>query len=213
MRGRLITLEGVEGVGKSTVVPVVKDFLLDRGVEVLHTREPGGTELGEQLRDVLLNTDQEIVPKAELLLMFAARAQHVEKVVAPALESGTWVLCDRFTDASFAYQGAGRKLGTDSVAVIEKWLLGSMNADLTLLLDASRETSLDRTKRRRELDRIETEGDEFFERVRQAYLERAKIYPQRIKVIDANPDIETVSASLRIQLEASCGDWLSAHVS
>ena len=213
MRGRLITLEGVEGVGKSTVVPVVKDFLLDRGVEVLHTREPGGTELGEQLRDVLLNTDQEIVPKAELLLMFAARAQHVEKVVAPALESGTWVLCDRFTDASFAYQGAGRKLGTGSVAVIEKWLLGSMNADLTLLLDASRETSLDRTKRRRELDRIETEGDEFFERVRQAYLERAKMYPQRIKVIDANPDIETVSASLRTQLEASCGDWLSAHVS
>jgi len=213
MRGRLITLEGVEGVGKSTVVPVVKDFLLDRGVEVLHTREPGGTELGEQLRDVLLNTDQEIVPKAELLLMFAARAQHVEKVVAPALESGTWVLCDRFTDASFAYQGAGRKLGTGSVAVIEKWLLGPMNADLTLLLDASRETSLDRTKRRRELDRIETEGDEFFERVRQAYLERAKMYPQRIKVIDANPDIETVSASLRTQLEASCGDWLSAHVS
>lgn len=213
MRGRLITLEGVEGVGKSTVVPVVKDFLLDRGVEVLHTREPGGTELGEQLRDVLLNTDQEIVPKAELLLMFAARAQHVEKVVAPALESGTWVLCDRFTDASFAYQGAGRKLGAGSVAVIEKWLLGPMNADLTLLLDASRETSLDRTKRRRELDRIETEGDEFFERVRQAYLERAKMYPQRIKVIDANPDIETVSASLRTQLEASCGDWLSAHVS
>ena len=145
--------------------------------------------------------------------MFAARAQHVEKVVAPALESGTWVLCDRFTDASFAYQGAGRKLGTGSVAVIEKWLLGPMNADLTLLLDASRETSLDRTKRRRELDRIETEGDEFFERVRQAYLERAKMYPQRIKVIDANPDIETVSASLRTQLEASCGDWLSAHVS
>lgn len=213
MRGRLITLEGVEGVGKSTVVPVVKDYLVSRGVQVLHTREPGGTELGEQLRDVLLNTHQEIVPRAELLLMFAARAQHVEKVVVPALEGGTWVLCDRFTDSSFAYQGAGRELGTDSVAAIEKWLLGAMNADLTLLLDVSRETSLDRTKRRRELDRIETEGDEFFERVRQAYLERARMFPQRIKVIDANPDIETVSASLRTQLEASCDDWLSAHVS
>jgi len=211
MRGRLITLEGVEGVGKSTVVPVVKDFLVSRGVEVLHTREPGGTELGEQLRDVLLNTDQEILPKAELLLMFAARAQHVEKVVIPALEKGTWVLCDRFTDASFAYQGGGRELGSDSVAVIEKWVLGSLNADLTLLLDASRETSLERTKRRRELDRIETEGDEFFERVRQAYLERAKMYPQRIKVVDANPDINTVSAAIFKQLEASCSDWLSAY--
>jgi len=211
MRGRLITLEGVEGVGKSTVVPVVKDFLVSRGVEVLHTREPGGTELGEQLRDVLLNTDQEILPKAELLLMFAARAQHVEKVVTPALEKGTWVLCDRFTDASFAYQGGGRELGSDSVAVIEKWVLGSLNADLTLLLDASRETSLERTKRRRELDRIETEGDEFFERVRQAYLERAKMYPQRIKIVDANPDIGTVSAAIFKQLEASCCDWLSAY--
>jgi len=211
MRGRLITLEGVEGVGKSTVVPVVKDFLVSRGVEVLHTREPGGTELGEQLRDVLLNTDQEILPKAELLLMFAARAQHVEKVVIPALEKGTWVLCDRFTDASFAYQGGGRELGSDSVAVIEKWVLGSLNADLTLLLDASRETSLERTKRRRELDRIETEGDEFFERVRQAYLERAKMYPQRIKIVDANPDIGTVSAAIFKQLEASCCDWLSAY--
>ena len=156
MRGRLITLEGVEGVGKSTVLPVVKDFLTERGVEVLHTREPGGTELGEQLRDVLLNTDQEIVPNAELLLMFAARAQHAEKIIIPALKNGIWVLCDRFTDASFAYQGGGRQLGSERVGVIENWVLGDLNADLTLLLDATRETSLERTKKRRELDRIET---------------------------------------------------------
>ena len=212
MRGRLITLEGVEGVGKSTVLPVVKNFLTERGVEVLHTREPGGTELGEQLRDVLLNTDQEIVPDAELLLMFAARAQHAEKVIKPALKNGLWVLCDRFTDASFAYQGGGRQLGAERVGIIEKWVLGNLNADLTLLLDASRETSLERTKKRRELDRIETEGDDFFERVRLTYLERAQAYPGRIKIIDANPDFETVSASICSQLAQSCSQWLSAPV-
>ncbi len=212
MRGRLITLEGVEGVGKSTVLPVVKDFLTERGVEVLHTREPGGTELGEQLRDVLLNTDQEIVPNAELLLMFAARAQHAEKIIIPALKNGIWVLCDRFTDASFAYQGGGRQLGAERVGVIENWVLGDLNADLTLLLDATRETSLERTKKRRELDRIETEGDEFFERVRVAYLERARKYPDRIKIIDANPDFDTVKTSICRQLEQSCSQWLSAPV-
>jgi len=194
MRGRLITLEGVEGVGKSTVLPA------------------GGTELGEQLRDVLLNTDQDIVPNAELLLMFAARAQHAEKVIAPALKNGIWVLCDRFTDASFAYQGGGRQLGAERVGIIEQWVLGDLNADLTLLLDASRETSLERTKKRRELDRIETEGDDFFERVRVAYLERARTFPDRIKVIDANPDFETVTASIRLQLEQSCSQWLIAPV-
>lgn len=144
MRGRLITIEGVEGVGKSSVLPVIKDHLTDHGVEVLQTREPGGTELGEQLRDVLLNTDQEIVPDAELLLMFAARAQHAEKVILPALNSGVWVLCDRFTDSSFAYQGGGRELGLERVRTLEKWVLGDLKADLTLLLDASRETSLER---------------------------------------------------------------------
>ena len=212
MRGRLITLEGVEGVGKSTVLPVVKNYLTDRGVEVLHTREPGGTELGEQLRVVLLNTDQVIVPDAELLLMFAARAQHIEKVILPSLKNGIWVLSDRFIDASFAYQGGGRQLGAERVGIIEKWVLGDLNADLTLLLDATRETSLERTKKRRELDRIETEGDEFFERVRLAYLERARTSPDRIKVIDANPDFDTVAASICRQLDQSCSQWLSAPV-
>ena len=212
MRGRLITIEGVEGVGKSSVLPVVRDFLTEQGVQVLQTREPGGTELGEQLRDVLLNTDQEIVPSAELLLMFAARAQHVEKVIQPALQSGIWVLSDRFTDSSFAYQGGGRQLGAERVEVLERWVLGDLHADLTLLLDATRETSLERTKKRRQLDRIETEGDEFFERVRLAFLQRAKADPLRVKVIDANPDFKTVSASLRVQLEVSCGQWLSEAV-
>ena len=212
MRGRLITIEGVEGVGKSSVLPVIEKYLTGRGVEVLQTREPGGTELGEQLREVLLNTDQEIAPNAELLLMFAARAQHIEKVILPALTAGQWVLCDRFTDSSFAYQGGGRCLGADRVRIIEKWLHGDLKSDLTLLLDASRETSLERTKKRRILDRIEAEGDEFFERVRTAFLEQARAHPKRIKVIDANPDFETVSASLCVQLQKSCEQWLNDTV-
>ena len=183
MRGRLITLEGIEGVGKSSLLPVVKNYLTDHGVEVLQTREPGGTELGEQLRDVLLHTDQKILPKAELLLMFAARAQHVETVIEPALASGKWVLCDRFVDASYAYQGGGRKLGSERVAILEQWVLEGLQADLTLLLDASRETTLERTKQRRALDRIETEGDDFFEIVSRAYLERASAMPTRIKAV------------------------------
>lgn len=212
MRGKLITLEGVEGVGKSTILPVVKDFLVKHGVRVVHTREPGGTELGEQLRDVLLNTDRDIVPKAELLLMFAARAQHTEEVIIPALASGNWVVCDRYVDASFAYQGGGRGLGAERVRVLEQLVLEDFKADLTLLLDASRETSIERTKKRRELDRIESEGDEFFERVRLAYLQRAELESDRIKVIDANPDFDTVAESVRLQLAESCSEWLPASV-
>jgi len=212
MRGRLITLEGVEGVGKSSQLPVVKNFLTERGVQVLQTREPGGTELGEQLRDALLHTDQPIVPNAELLLMFAARAQLVEEVIQPALNKGLWVLSDRFVDASFAYQGGGRRIGAGRVETIEQWVLGDLKADLTLLLDASRETSLERTKKRRELDRIEIEGDEFFERVRQAYLDRASANTDRMKVIDANPDFTTVAASVCKQLDVSCGHWFGEPV-
>ena len=212
MRGRLVTLEGVEGVGKSSQLPVVKNFLTERGVQVLQTREPGGTELGEQLRDALLHTDQPIVPNAELLLMFAARAQLVEEVIQPALNKGIWVLSDRFVDASFAYQGGGRRIGAGRVETIAQWVLGDLKADLTLLLDASRETSLERTKKRRELDRIETEGDEFFERVRQAYLDRASANTDRMKVIDANPDFTTVAASVCKQLDVSCGHWFGEPV-
>ena len=212
MRGRFITLEGVEGVGKSSLLPVVRDYLTEHGVDVLQTREPGGTELGEQLRDVLLHTDQKILPKAELLLMFAARAQHVETVIEPALASGKWVLCDRFVDASYAYQGGGRKLGSERIAIIEQWVLEGLQADLTLLLDASRETTLERTKKRRALDRIETEGDDFFELVSRTYLERASAIPARIKIIDANPDFETVAKTVCTQLADSCGEWFRSAV-
>ena len=212
MRGRFITLEGVEGVGKSSLLPVVRDYLTEHGVDVLQTREPGGTELGEQLRDVLLHTDQKILPKAELLLMFAARAQHVETVIEPALASGKWVLCDRFVDASYAYQGGGRKLGSERIAIIEQWVLEGLQADLTLLLDASRETTLERTKKRRALDRIETEGDDFFELVSRTYLERASAIPARIKIIDAKPDFETVAKTVCTQLADSCSEWFRSAV-
>lgn len=206
MRGRLITLEGVEGVGKSSIVPVVEEYLQEQGIEAVVTREPGGTALGEQLREVLLNTDQEIVPTAELLLMAAARAQHIEKVIEPALKRGCWVVCDRFIDSSYAYQGGGRELGTDRVLQLEKWLLGSLRVDLTLLLDVTRETSLARTGKRAALDRIEKEGDEFFDRVRHAFLNRSNRVA-RIQIIDANPEFEVVSKAVRAKLEEAISVW------
>jgi len=207
-RGRFITLEGAEGVGKSSLLPKVLKTLERFDLKVLCTREPGGTPLGEELRDVLLNTEEPMGSKAELLLMFASRAQHIETVIEPALASGTWVLCDRFTDASFAYQGGGRKLGADKIEIIEAWVQEGLQPDLTLLLDASRETSIERTQKRRALDRIESEGDEFFERVRVAYLERAKRNPERIEVIDANPDFATVCQSMESLLTARMERWL-----
>lgn len=206
--GRLITLEGVEGVGKSTLLPVLKEFLLSHGVSVLATREPGGTPLGEQLREVLLGTEEPMVAKAELLLMFASRAQHIDTVILPAIRKGTWVLCDRFTDASYAYQGGGRQLGSDRVEAIEGWVQEGLQPDLTLLLDASRETSLARTRQRRSLDRIESEGDEFFERVRQGYLAQAEKHPQRIRQIDANPEFEQVCQTMREVVETAISPWL-----
>lgn len=206
-RGRFITLEGSEGVGKSTLLPEVKKILVARGVDVCCTREPGGTPLGEQLREVLLGTTEPMVAKAELLLMFASRAQHIESVIEPALAAGQWVLCDRFTDASFAYQGGGRKLGFDRVEIIEQWVQEGLQPDLTLLLDASRETSNARTQKRRSLDRIESEGEDFFEEVRNGYLARAARFPERIRVIDANPEFDAVCDNMWAILEPLMGQW------
>ncbi len=211
-RGRFITLEGAEGVGKSSLLPKVRETLERYDIRVITTREPGGTPLGEQLREVLLNTSEPMCAKAELLLMFASRAQHIETLIEPALASGAWVLCDRFTDASFAYQGGGRQLGTERIGTIEGWVQEGLQPDLTLLLDASRETSVERTQKRRVLDRIESEGDQFFERVRQAYLDRAGQHPQRIEVIDANPDFDTVCESMRQALAPRLEAWLSLSV-
>lgn len=212
MRGRFITLEGAEGVGKSSLLPQVHKILERFDIDVLCTREPGGTPLGEQLREVLLNTRESMGAKAELLLMFASRAQHIETVIQPALDNGTWVLCDRFTDASFAYQGGGRNLGADKIEVIETWVQEGLQPDVTLLLDASRATSIERTQKRRVLDRIEREGDEFFERVRQGYLQRAARFPERIEIIDANPEFAEVCTSMESILIPRIERWLDVSV-
>ncbi len=206
-RGRFITLEGAEGVGKTSLLAHIRGLIESFGVDLLCTREPGGTPLGEDLREVLLNSDHTIVSKAEALLMFAARAQHVETVIEPALANGVWVLCDRFTDASFAYQGGGRQLGTRQVAVLEQWVHGHLQPDLTLLLDASREASLARMRRRRAVDRIEREDELFFDRVRQAYLQRASDNPGRVKLIDANPAFEQVCETATEVIAELLKEW------
>lgn len=198
-RGLFITVEGCEGVGKSTAMAQLQASLEEAGIRVLPTREPGGTRLGERLREVLLTggDDEAVLPLPELLLIFAARAQHLQQVIAPALEAGTWVLCDRFTDASYAYQGAGRQLGDQAVAVLEELVQGDLRPDLTLLLDAPVEVGLGRARGRGSLDRFEREDLAFFERVRHCYLQRAKQGGGRYHVIDAGRDLQAVADDLR----------------
>lgn len=196
-RGRFITLEGGEGAGKTTSMEFLRERLEQAGKPVLVTREPGGTVLGEEIRNILLNPKARALgTDAELLLMFAARAQHLEEVVAPSLERGTWVLCDRFTDASYAYQGGGRGVADERIAVLENWVQGSLRPDLTLLFDLPVLEGLERAGRRSDPDRFEQAGVEFLERVRRYYLAAAEREPQRIKVIDASATPENVRAQL-----------------
>ena len=197
-RGLFITLEGGEGAGKSTASAYIRDALADTNIELLCTREPGGTLLGERLRDTLLAPSEvSINPMAELLLIFAARAQHIEECIAPALRAGQWVLCDRFTDASFAYQGAGRNLGAAPVSTLEELVQGELRPDLTLLLDVPADAGLERARGRGALDRFEQEDLAFFERVRQAYLSRAARSSGRYRVIDAAADLDAVQGELQ----------------
>lgn len=197
-RGLFITVEGGEGAGKSTAMAFLEPALREAGVDLLCTREPGGTGLGERLRDILLTpADTAIDPMAELLMIFAARSQHLRERVVPALQRGQWVLCDRFTDASFAYQGAGRGLGEAAVAALEDLVQGELRPDLTLLLDAPVEVGLERARGRGTLDRFEQEDLAFFERVRSAYLSRAARSSGRYRVIDASADLPEVERSLR----------------
>lgn len=203
--GRFITLEGCEGVGKSTNLQFIKGLLLERQIDVIVTREPGGTELAEQIRHLLLAKHHEnITPEAELLLMFAARSQHIHHVILPALRQGQWVLCDRFTDATFAYQGGGREMDNNTIAWLEQTVQGDLRPDLTLLLDASVETGMQRAQNRGLLDRFESERLEFFQRVRQAYLQRAKQNPDRYTIIDASLPLPEVQAQIRQTVDALC---------
>ena len=197
---RLVTLEGGEGAGKSTVLRALRDALVASGADVVCTREPGGTPLAERIRALLLDPEHEPAsPQAELLLMFASRAQHVRETILPALKRGAWVLCDRFTDSSYAYQGGGRGLDPAWIATLEREVVG-IHPGLTLLLDVGVDEGRERA-RGRDLapDRIERERDEFFERVRAAYLARAAAEPQRIRVLDASrpaADVASEAVSL-----------------
>ena len=201
--GRLITVEGLEGAGKSTALAVVEGWLRERGLELLLTREPGGTELGEALRRLLLEHRKPAMsPDTETLLMFAARAEHLAQVVRPALERGCWVVSDRFTDATYAYQGAGRGVGAGRVAVLEDWVQGSLRPHLTLLLDVPEALGLERAAGRGEdPDRFESEQAAFFRRARACYRERAAAEPGRIRVIDASVSREQVAAAIREALD------------
>lgn len=183
---RFITLEGGEGVGKSTNLQFIQQLLVEKQIEVVVTREPGGTVLAEKIRHLLLEKNDEVITsQAELLLVFAARAQHIQHVILPALQQGRWVLCDRFTDATYAYQGGGRNMDTQMISCLEQLVQGDLRPDLTLLLDAPVETGLQRAKHRGKLDRFETEQIDFFQRVRHAYLQRASLDQNRYKIIDA----------------------------
>ncbi|HET8942910.1 MAG TPA: dTMP kinase [Rudaea sp.] len=191
--GKLITLEGGEGAGKSTVLESVRGALMQRGIDVVVTREPGGTPVGEAVRSVLLDPAlRGMCAQTELLLMFASRAQLVREVVRPALAQGKWVLSDRFTDASFAYQGGGREQPVARIADLEYWAADNVQPDLTLLLDVPVATGLQRANGRGAADRIELENAEFFERVRAAYRQRAQQQPQRFRLIDASRPLDDV---------------------
>lgn len=202
-QARFITLEGGEGAGKSTVLSALREFLLARGFEVVSTREPGGTPLAEQIRSLLLDTHHEPpAVETELLLVFAARAQHVREVILPALRRGAWVISDRFTDSSYAYQGAGRALDAGFIAELERRVVGIVPV-MTLLLDIGVAHGRERT-RGRDLgpDRIEREQDPFFERVREGFLARAKAEPQRFRVVDATQSVEAVAQQAVAHLQA-----------
>ncbi len=201
-RGRLVTLEGVDGAGKSTQLAALAQALALRGVDFVQTREPGGTVLGESLRDLMLGTDMTAL--TETLLMFAARSEHIARVIEPALAGGRWVLCDRFTDASFAYQGGGRAVPREWLASLALWVQAGLVPDLTVLVDVSPAEAQRRRAQARAADRFEAESSSFFERVRTAYLERAQAEPQRFLRVDGAMAPTEVTAQILERIE----QWL-----
>ena len=202
-KGCFITLEGGEGMGKTTNLAFIREFLEQMGKHVVVTREPGGTPVGEKIRALFLS-DGDIAPETELLLVFAARSQHLRDVIEPALESGVWMVCDRFTDASYAYQGGGRRVGFDAIFKLEEMVQKGRKPDLTLLFDAPVEVGMARAKNRGGSDRMETETLAFHERVRIAYLQLAGQFPQRIKIVDASRPLDEVQAGIAQHLTRLC---------
>lgn len=201
-KGKFITIDGVEGAGKSTQIELICSYLHRKGIEVVRTREPGGTDIGEKIRSVLLDVDnKEMHSDTELLLMFSSRNELIQNKIIPALNEGKWVVSDRFTDASFAYQGGGRMLSLDRIAKLENWVLGSFKPDLTFLLDISVEIGMTRVEARNAKDRIEQEERAFFERVRSVFIERSKIYPDRIKLINAERSVDEIQTQIQSIIE------------
>jgi dTMP kinase len=213
VRGKFITLEGGEGVGKSTNLAFIQDYLRLRQISALVTREPGGTVLAEKIRALLLDKNSEpMTETAELLLVFAARAQHLRHVIEPALAQGRWVLCDRFTDATYAYQGGGRNLSVSAIAWLETLVQGNLRPDLTLLLDAPVEIGLARAKARGISDRFEEEKTGFFEKIRTAYLRQAELHPERIRLIAADRPLPQVQAAIAAALDPLLGDFFRPSI-
>lgn len=205
MKPRFITLDGIDGAGKSTNLSVMKAWFEKHQLPVLFTREPGGTPAGEALREILLNPATQVSLRTETLLMFAARQQHLETVILPALKNGTHVVSDRFTDATFAYQGGGRGVPLQDIATLEHWVQGDFRPDLTLLLDVPLEVSMARVNQTREKDRFEQEKAEFFNRVREVYLQRANKQPERYAVIDSSQSLEEVKNQIETALDSHFG--------
>jgi dTMP kinase len=205
-QARLISIEGGEGAGKSSVMETLRDALSARGIDVVSTREPGGTDVGEAIRSVLLDPARMLSAETELLLMFAARAQLVREVIRPALAHGTWVITDRFTDASYAYQGGGRGIDSGRIAELERWA-AAIKPDLTFLLDVDVAQGHARIADRGEPDRIERERAEFFQHVRATYLSRARLEPKRFRVIDAGAPPDVVVRAVLVALD----QWLAEH--
>ena len=204
MRGKLITLEGMDGAGKSTHLEWLARALADRGIRVTATREPGGTPLGEKLREIVLAGDQALHPETETLLMFAARREHIDKTIAPALAGGTWVLCDRFTDATYAYQSGGSGVDWGKIALLEQWVHPDLQPDLTILFDVTPEVGRQRAKRGRAADRFEGEALAFFQHVMQAYRRRAEARPDRMRIVDANRSLPEVRKELEDIVSSLC---------
>ena len=197
-RGKFITVEGIEGVGKSTNIDFLADLIENNGFSVVRTREPGGTPMAERIRELLLEHGEEpMTDIAELLLFFAARSLHISNAIRPALEAGQWVVCDRFTDASRAYQGNGRGLNQDKINMLADWVQEDLQPDLTILLDAPAEVGMDRAGRRGAADRLEIEKTDFYARVRAGYLALAESEPERFAIIDASLTLDQVQAAIK----------------
>jgi len=205
-QGKFITLEGIDGAGKSTQLAWIIELLQRAGLTAVVTREPGGTTLGEQLRALLLDKSITMHAETEALLMFAARREHLDKIIMPALLQGQWVISDRFTDASFAYQGGGRGLDIDKLTILEQWTQGTLQPDLTLYFDVPVELGQQRVSQVKTIDRFEKEQADFFQRVRATYLDRVKQFPDRIKLIDSSQSLAEVKAAVERTLQCLLND-------